>query len=351
MLQAILAFTIYLVIQVGVFFVGINLVKKEETFTYSYIMRTYVIGQMMVFSIIQILAVPMILTRQSFNVLYYSFLCVFFLFLIIGIVRFFKGGIPRIPSIIKYFRTLSPITIIFMIISALIILAQFLIYFFCLHLDEDDARWMAEANDALAYGDMMTRDVNTGNYIGSFVVAKDTSSPWPMMWAILAKFLHIRTPIAVHTIYASFELIVLYMVYYLIARELFEKKDSRFVFIISVAVINLFFAGGRHTQSVFSLVRIWQGKATVAAIVIPLILYIFICINKRNEMRDWLFLPIICCGASLMSGMGVSISIIMLGIYGLYNIIVFKNLKKIPVWILSLVPGAIFAIVYFYFKR
>lgn len=351
MIQAIVSFLIYLVIQVAIFFIGFNVMKKEDTLRYSYIMHTYVIGQMTVFALIQILAVPMILLRLKFNVLYYSFMVIAVVLLVLGICKFVKNSIPKISSIRGYIKTLTPVTIIFLIVSALMILAQFLIYFFGQHLDEDDARWMAEANDALAYGDMLTRNFSTGEYIGRFASEKDVSSPWSMMWAILARTLHVRTPIAIHTVYASFELIVMYIIYYLIARELFEKKDSRFAFMIVVTVINLFYAGTTFTQSVFSMVRIWQGKATVAAVIIPLIIYISIRINKNNELGDWLRLPIVTCGACLLSGMGVSISAIMVGVYGIYNIIAYKNWKRIPIWILSLVPGVVFSLIYFFFKR
>ena len=349
MIQAIIAFIFYIILQVLIFFVGANIVRVEDKYRYSYIIKTYIIGQMTVFSIIQILAVPMILTRMKFDYLYYSVIVVVGLLSVLGIYRVIKEKKP-IPSLMKYIKTLTPITIVFMVISILVIVAQFLIYFFGQHVDEDDARWMAEANDALTYGDMLTRNFSTGNYEGGFVEAKDVTSPWAMMWAILARILHVRTSVAVHTIYASFALIVMYMVYYLIARELFENKDSRFAFLITVAVINLFYAKTAFTQAVFSMTRIWQGKASVAAVIIPLILYIFICINKRNEVRDWLILPVVCCGASLLSGMGVSISAIMVGIYGLYNIVVYKNWKRIPIWMLSLVPGVVFSIIYFFFK-
>ena len=350
MIQALVSFIIYLVIQVAIFFIGFNVMKKEDKLRYSDIIQTYVIGQMTVFALIQILAVPMILLRLKFNILYYSFMTIAIVLLVLGINKFVKNGIPKISSFKGYIKTLTPVTIIFLIISALMILAQFLIYFFGQHLDEDDARWMAEANDALVYGDMMTRNFATGEYVGRFIMAKDITSPWPMMWAILARTLHVRTSIAIHTVYASFEMIVMYMIYYLITRELFEKKDSRFTFLIMVAVINLFYAGTTFTQSVFSMVRIWQGKATVAAVIIPLIIYIFIKINKENRLGDWLRLPIVTCGACLLSGMGVSISAIMVGVYGAYNIIAYKNWKRIPLWLLSIVPGAIFSLIYFFFK-
>lgn len=350
MKEAIIPFLLYLIIQIFIFFVGMNVINKEDEFQYSSFFDVYVLGQITVFAIIEVLAVPMILLRLPFDVLYWSFIILVTVIIVIGIKKFIGKNKSKIPSIKKYVKSMSPFAIIMFTLMILIILAQFFVYFFGQHLDEDDARWLAEANDAIEYGDMMTRHFSTGDYQGMFTYAKDVTSPWAMMWAILARTLHTRTSIAVHTVYASFELLVMYMIYYLIARELFNKKESRFVFVFFAAVINMFYAGTRYTQSVFSMVRIWQGKATVAAIIIPLILYIFICINKRNDLSDWLKLPIICCGSCLMSGMGVSLSAIMIMIYGLYNVIAYKNIKRLPLLILTVAPSVVFSLIYFYFK-
>ena len=69
-----------------------------------------------------------------------------------------------------------------------------------------------------------------------------------------------------------------------------------------VAVINLFMAGNVYTQSVFTLTRIWQGKAIVAAVIIPLFLLLLLKIQKEDTVTNWLWL--VCGGtaACLFSG-------------------------------------------------
>ena len=350
MRYAIIPFLVYCLIQVIIFFVGSNLVRREEEYSLSIIFRTYIMGQMLVFAIIELLSVPMILLRWRFNTLYWAFIIICLILFVLGVVRFFWKRKVRFVNVKETFRSFTPVTAILLVLVFLIIAAQFSVYFVGQHLDEDDARWLAEANDAIEYGDMMTRDFSTGEYQGVFTTAKEVASPWPMMWAILARTMNTRASIAVHTCYASFELLVMYMIYYLIARELFDKWESRLAFLLLTAVINMFYAGTVYTQSVFSMVRIWQGKATVAAIIIPLLLYVFLSINKRNETRDWLMLPVVSCGACLMSGMGISFSAFMIAIYGVYNIVAYKNWRRIPLFLISLLPSAMFSFIYFYFK-
>ena len=350
MKYAIIPFIIYCFLQLIIFFIGFNFIKKEEKMNLSSVIQAYVIGHMSVFAVIEILSVPMILLRLKFDILYWSFMAVITILFVLGLRKILVGNKVSFQSLKKYFKTISPLAVIMLLLAIALILIQFSVYFRGMHLDEDDARWLAEANDALEYGDMMTRSFSTGDYQGAFATARDATSPWPMMWAILAKTLHTNAATAVHTIYASFELLIMYMIYYLIAREMFEKKDARFTFLLTVAVINMFYAGTVLTQSVFSMVRIWQGKATVAAVVIPLLVYLFICINKRDKLQDWLALPIVCCGACLMSGMGISLSAFMIAIYGLYHIIAYKHWKRIPLLVLSVVPAVVFSLIYFFFK-
>ena len=69
MKQAIVPFMIYSILQIFVFFIGVNFVKKEDKLNISMILRSYIFGQMSLFAIVEILAVPMILMRLSFNAL------------------------------------------------------------------------------------------------------------------------------------------------------------------------------------------------------------------------------------------------------------------------------------------
>lgn len=350
MRQAIIPFLIYSLLQIFVFFVGMNVVSKIDKPGIAEFFRIYIYGHMIVLACIQIISVPMILLRVSFLYLYAILITIFSILIVFGVKRFIILKYYKLPSLNKYFKGLSPLCIILVILLICVIFMQFGIYFMGVHLDEDDARWLAEANDALEYGDMMTRNFSTGEYNGAFVVPKDVTSPWPMYWAFFSKLLHVRASVFSHSLYAPIALLIMYVVYYLIARELFEKRESHFIFLLSVALINMFFCTSIYTQSVFSMTRIWQGKATVAAIIIPLMIYIFVCIHKRNETMDWMRLTIVSCGACLLSGMGISLSLILIGIYGFYDIIVYKRWNRFPALLCAILPSILFSGVYFLIK-
>lgn len=256
---------------------GLNIVGHKRIGV-TEALKSWVFGQMLMFAILQVMAVPMVLFRWKFNVLFWSYTVVCIAIFGFGCRRLWKVR-WKTPDRKKW----TLLSLILLIAVLIIIGIQFHKYLFMMHLDEDDARWLAEANDALVYGDMMTRSIHTGEYLGYFDYIKDITSPWALFFAVLSKALMIRTAVFAHTIYASTELLLMYGIYWLISRELFRNKESEIAFLFYVSIINCFFAGTVYTQSVFSLIRIWQGKATVAAVIIPAIFYLFIRINVTDQ--------------------------------------------------------------------
>ena len=159
-----------------------------------------------------------------------------------------------------------------------------------------------------------------------------------MMYAIVSKVLNTRAAIFSHNIFAPVELLVMYGIYWLIGKELFKKKESQLSVVLLAIIVNLFFTVTGYTQSTFSLIRIWQGKATVAAVIVPMLIYLFICLNKSNpdNVQLWIMVIITGCAACLMSGAGIPLSLIAVMILGFYSIVAYRQWKRIPFWIASM---------------
>ena len=232
-----------------------------------------------------------------------------------------------------------------------IIAYQIIIYIFGMHLDEDDARWIAEANDALVKNRMYLHNPATGEYIGRFVgeMQKDVFSPWGMYIAVLSRLTTIRAAVIAHTIYPPILLGLSYIIYDLTGKQLFKGTTERGIFLLMVSMINMFMAGNPYTQAVFTLTRIWQGKAVVAAIMIPLFLFLLLQVQKEDAVGNWLWFAAAGCASCLFSGMGIAISTIMIAVYGLYAV-VCKRFKRLPLLLLSLLPSLLFGFFYFQMK-
>ena len=347
---------------------------------------TYLCGQIILWAAFQIIAVPMVYYRADFSTLFWAYTGIVIVLTGFGIYTLMKGHHKvRKRRARAWWKRLSP----FLIIAFLVIGYQMFIYIFGMHLDEDDARWIAEANDALIKNRMLLHNPATGEYIGRFVgeMIKDVFSPWSMYLAWLSRMTTIKAVVIAHTVYPPVLLGLSYSAYYEIGSQLFKEKQERGILLLMVSVINLFMAGNAYTQSVFTLTRIWQGKAVVAAVMIPSILSIILRIQapdngmlskykqikqrsrktavvqsgefkNRNtvSLKDWLLLFVTGMACCLFSGMGIAIGLIMIAIYGAY--VVVKGLivspksswKQIPLWLLSLAPSIIFSIGYFRLK-
>ena len=331
MLEAVVPFLLYLVLQVTVLLSGMAVTKPERSV--KGLIRTYIF-------------------HASLDQLYWAFLAAAVMLAGLGGYRFLKNRRTWNREIPEKGEKMTPFAWVLLILAALVILAQFGLYLLGIHVDEDDSRWLAEANDALESGEMIYHQYSTGAYWNWVYMPKDAVSPWPIFFAILSRLTFgTRVTILAHTVFASMELPVMYGVYYLLGCELFRKKESRFMFLLMVSVINLYYAGTVYTQSVFSLVRIWQGKAVVAAVIIPLLLYLFVRINKENRTEDWLLLGITDAAACLVSGMGISIAAIMILGYGAYHVIAYRSWKRIPLLLLGVVPSALFTPLYLFYNQ
>ncbi|MGN0361339.1 MAG: DUF6077 domain-containing protein [Bilifractor sp.] len=233
-------------------------------------------------------------------------------------------------------------TLFLLILFLAVIVFQCVIYFFSGHFDDDDSRFVAHSVYTWKTNRMLTEnpatgELNLGGWNGDYL--KDVFSPWMIYIALIARLTGIHPAIIAHTILPVVLLVLSYMVWYLAGSELFENdKRKTILFGFLIGVLQLFFAGSGSTQSEFALLRIWQGKAVVAGLGIPLLQYAFLYLyrNQEDERFYWMLLAAdwACC---LLSGMGIILSTAMIGMYSLWYVIAFRKWKmiwKVPVVLL-----------------
>ena len=322
--------------------IGTLFLDRKKAVTLSLLAEACVTGNLAVWGLFQLLSVPMIQLRAPFSALYWTFLAA-----AAALLAFSIAGLRKRKVSIRVSFPDSPVMRIALALAVGLILFQAGTYLLGMHKDQDDARWLAEANDALSRGTMFLHNPATGEYLGRFTgeMVKDVYAPWPMFMAALSRFTGIRAVTLAHTFYAPVLLLVSYLVFYLTGRRIFAGRDERIIFLLAVSVITLFFYGGSDSEAAFALSRIWQGKAAVAAVGIPALFCHFLTIRQENNAGTWCLLPLYSCACCLFSGMGAVSSLIMIGGYGLY-LIVCGQWKRIPLWILSMVPALVFELGY-----
>lgn len=310
----------------------------------------YVAGYITNWAVFQIWAVPLILMRKSLTMLT---LCWGFSILAVIVICLFISHRRKEAWVEIEYQTDNKLWFVIMTVAALVlILWQCSKYVFMMHLDEDDATFLADATSAYQTGLLYRHHWATGDLLRDDIIAlrhRDITSPWPMFLAMLGKLTKIHPTIIAHTILPVFLLSLMYATYYLIGNQLFQhKRNKSILFCYVVAFCFLFFSGSKRTSAEFALFRIWQGKAVVAAFIIPLILYwmLHLFYEKDAKRRQAVIILILISGfaACALSGMGVVLFGFTTIIYGIAYIITTKRWKEIVPILGTLFPAVLYFI-------
>ena len=105
-------------------------------------------------------------------------------------------------------------------------------------------------------------------------------------------------------------------------------------------MINIWGNTSVFTSSSFFLFRIWQGKALICNLIVPLLLIFFHAFYEDivNNKDAWLLLTCISASAALLSGMGISLMPILTAIYAFIIAIRTKRIKIVIVSISCCAP-------------
>ncbi len=331
-------------------------IKEERRF--PGFLWDWLLGTMIIWALFQLVAVPLIFLRQklSLAILLWIGLLILLTLFFFFYKRKHTGSLFGQVSQLKIKKDTKKassdlwdkLLLILLLLSGLALIGfQCYHYLFMMHTDADDSRFVASAVDAVKLDYMLLATPATGEYTVIYQdILKDAVSPWMMYLAALSKLFSIHPAILAHTILPSYFLLMGYAVYFLIGLQLtdYDYKKSLF-FVDLTALILLFYGGSSHTLGSVILVRIWQGKAISACIMIPLFLAYFIRIYKdpdnKRQLYGLLFLDWAAC---LLSGMGILFGGFLIGGLGLTELLMSRKWSHIPFYLLSCLPSLIYCV-------
>lgn len=310
-------------------------IMKDE-YEKNSIALSYILGTMTVFILYQIPAVPMIIMRQSFStltniwVIEITILCL--ASFILNFRRFKIIASKKKDEIAGWVKTDLFSKLLTLSFVALVMIQAFLLSYASIY-DTDDARYTAESLDAMNTDKMLLTHPLTGEILSAPLgeMVKDVVSPFSMMQASVSKIANIHPATLCHVVLPLFLIPLCYLVYWLLAGKVFgaENREKRLFFMNFMCVLFIFGRMSAFWDSAYLLWRIWQGKAILAAIIIPLLFWIMYGIIKDVNCREYDVLLCLTMWAScILTPMGMVIPVVISGIYGL--LICFYN-KKIRV--------------------
>jgi len=319
-----------------------ELTDKERT-----IGRTYVYGWISLFAVMEIISLPIIFMGKSLTVftVIVSVICL----IIIG-----AGVFVSRKNIVIYAKNTFELikkSGLFWVIPIGLIAVQMFFCFMKVHSNADDAFYLATANTAVATDSIFKFNPYTGELYTAFP-ARYVLSPLPVFYAVISKLSGLHIAIVAHTLIPVVLIMVTYFVYIMIGRSLFENDMKKTgVFIFFVALIFSFSAITTHTTGVVFLTKLWQGKAMLAAFLVPLIMStLFECKDKRIDVKNCILLMVILLACSFVSSMGILLGPLCLAMALLAYLILYRKILYVLPGAVSCIPSAVLAVLYILIK-
>lgn len=185
--------------------------------------------------------------------------------------------------------------------------------------DGDDAYYVVESLIAQEAGVMYRILPLTGGSTGLDV--RHAMAVFPMWVAYISVRAGVHATIVSHVVMPLALIPLTYLLYYEIGRSLFSKtskpgghvlqKQNLPIFMIIMAMFQIFGNVSIYTNETFFLTRTWQGKAMAGALVIPALFWVFMQIydkgvkNGRTDAGIWILLVSVNMTAGVCSSIAV----------------------------------------------
>jgi hypothetical protein len=254
-------------------------------------------------------------------------------------------------EIIKYtFEQIKNLPLLSILVFILIGLQLFVVFRY-MHIDDDDAFYVAISTTTI-YTDKISRyNPSRGNFLGRWQ-ARYVLSPFSIYIAALSKEIGLDPATIAHTICPVVFISLMYMIYYLIAKKIYkEDKKSICLFMLLMNVLYIFGNYSIRTNFTFALFRIWQGKAFLANIMIPAIWYWYLVSSSDNmSITQMVMMFIVVLACCLPTSMGVVVAPIIIVILALISAIKNKNISYLWKYAITCIPCIICGVIFLILK-
>ena len=291
-----------------------------------------------------VLAMPMIVLAMPFHVLVYSWTALILLLCALSVVLDRRATKREVISSFFSSVTADRFTACIWIAAAAVILFETALPTFTMHIDTDDARFIAEANEAIEYDTMLVRHAIINKYIG-FAAGeqiKEVAAPYPLFIALLSKLYGVNKPaIVAHTILPALLIPLCYMVYGLIGAYIFNGDiRKRGLFLLFLSLIHLFSFETIFASGYTLLTIIWQGRSISAMIMLPLLWYLLMKTTDKEKpgVSDYVIVVTAGLANAMLSNMGAILAAVMMSAFAVVNGVRLRSFKALVLMGLCAVP-------------
>lgn len=321
--------------------------SNKETFTtIPDYCNIYILGWIVSFSTFEIIAVPMTFLRASLSITMLIWICSIGGMVILGYGKLKKSSFKQnqIGNSIK----LKVSWLSFIVI--LLIVVQCILQIFFQHIDDDDAWYVGTAVTSYVTDTINVYSPYTGDILEWKKASPYILSPFPVFWAMIARICKIHPTILMHTIAPVILICLAYMIYYILGKQFFKDEEIKAqYFLLFMCVLNLFGYCSTRTVAAMLLLRIWQGKAMMASVLIPVLIY-YMNEFKEKKRGYAVYICFTLIAMDLASSMGVFLGILMIGIYICIPLVLHKRLKDAVSILWTIIPSVVLGVMYIFIR-
>lgn len=311
-------------------------------------------GQMILWAGFLLISVPLILLEKSFTAVIILFSIYTVALLVAAIIIYMqrRTGLKQAGLHKSTVEKCGKNQCLLWIIFAALLLFQ-LVMTVCMAYEEGDDAFYVAISTATASSETMYQILPYTGF-GTGLDARHGLAPFPVWVAYLAR-LSGMPAVSVAQVALPVAIVgMTYAIYYLLAMRLLadHKKNVPF-FMILVEILYLFGGYSVYTTENFLLVRASQGKAVIANIVIPFLLYLLLLLLDKVQQKEkagwsyWLLLAAAMATGCLCSTQGTILTCMLIGIVGICTAVSYRKWTiLIPLALCSVIPVVI---VFMYF--
>ena len=320
-------------------------IMKEEHRSFGMI---WVSGWFMMFAVFQVLVVPFIVTEQSFSLAVRTYSIVISAIAVASVVigrRALKKSMDNLKD-----DHIENGQLPVMILVLVLIAVQLAGAFFLQYLDGDDAFYVATSLTS-EHTDTMYRFTPYYGANGELDI-RHALSPVPIFMAWLARVSGIHVTILCHSYISMLFLLLMYMIYFQMAKRLFaNQKKNQWLFLLVLSIWYLFGNVSIYAAESFAFTRTWQGKSMFPNLIIPyLFLWMFCMAKDEMDIGEWAMLFVTTLAATFTTSTGIFTVPILLGMEALIIAVVKKRAMVVVQTVACLVPCLFFGMLYLFLK-
>lgn len=334
---------------------GVLFLRKKESLTG---IECLLAGYLFLFALSELLILPMIYFGLPLHVLVVCYGILTGAAAVAGAILFVRRGTAGRPltgksligrnrqetSLVARLRGVSP----FFWAALVIIAVQIVVVILFAHFDADDSLYVATGTTAVETDSIFRYDAYTGQ-LYERLPRRYVLSPFPIFLAVVSQLIGgVHPAVTAHTVLPPIFLICVYCVVYQIARKWFpDDANARGIFLFLTAFLCWFSAYSVYSAGNFQMVRLWQGKAVLAAFLLPLIFYLASSIVlEERPAYSWMLLFMVDLGACLLTSMGIILAPLMIGIFVFLGLLRFRSVKRTALGLACCTPSVILGIMY-----